>query len=317
MEKCIRLSITLSLIFIIISMYAYFRHAFLHRSVARTRLFVRPQWGLGNRLRTMSGAFAAARQLDVDCIIVWQTDTHFPQVLSELYSNIPMTTIVPTSMRKVVINDKCEYIASLQQLEQELPCLIEACAFTISETDVNRDGFYSWAKLVRSIKIEIEKYSEKFVTPRLKGIHLRQGDIADARDGNFFGAWNIKQIRINSADDLSCCTDDTTEVELCPSNVDTIDHRLRQIGSTDVNDSFWVATDRIRCIHEFQRRLAPATVRFIGYFTSHPNLTERDMRLAIIDMYMLSKCAILYTSQISSFSAEIAVIRKGLGMHSS
>ena len=62
----------------------------------------------------------------------------------------------------------------------------------------------------------------------------------------------------------------------------------------------------------FKEKLNPCEVRYIGCFENIPDLETRDMRLALIDMYMLALCESFHGTSISSFTNEISVIKRGL-----
>lgn len=279
-------------------------------------LYLRPQWGLGNRLRTMSGAFTVAKKMNARCLVLWDINDHFPQHIEELYSNIPLTTTLPDDIKTEAVHNACEWKSTLQDLKQKLPCLINSCLFEISDTEKDRHEFYSWAKLTPTVSNWVDTYGKELRTsePTI-GLHLRQGDIADARDNHFFGKWteDKEKLVIKSESDLPCCSDANSDHPHCPSNIETIDKRLKAIENETLTSQtkIWVATDRTNCIQYFKEKLKPASVFYLGCLdVNKKDPTERDMRLALVDMYMLAKCNRFYGSYISSFTKEVEIINK-------
>lgn len=282
-------------------------------------LYLRPQWGLGNRLRTMSGAFTVAKRMNVRCLVFWDINDHFPQHVEELYSNIPITTTLPPDIKSENPQNACEWKSTLEQLEQKLPCLISSCMFEISDTEKDRHDFYTWAKLAPTVSKWIDKYCKALRTSGSTiGLHLRQGDITDARDNHFFGKWteDKEKLVVKSESDLPCCSNANTDNPHCPSNIETIDKRLKALENETVSNKtkIWVATDRTNCIQDFKEKLKPASVLYLGCLDTQKkeDATERDMRLALVDMYMLAKCNRFYGSYISSFTKEVEIINRAL-----
>tara|TARA_Y100001936_G_scaffold247197_1_gene292564 strand:+ start:2112 stop:3053 length:942 start_codon:yes stop_codon:yes gene_type:complete len=298
---------------ILCSLIIYLAHRFCFvspnvRTPREKILFLKPEWGLGNRLRTMSGAFTVAKRLNARCLVVWETNEHFPQHISDLYSNIPITTTIPNHI-KTENHDGCEWKSALQTLDDKLPCFVSSCMFQIHETENNRHEFYQWVQFTPAVSDLIDKYSDLLKTDGSTiGLHLRQGDIADARDNHFFGKWTLENVKSES--DLPCCSDTNRDLPACPSNIETIDKRLKSIKKEEIDEKtkIWVATDRRNCIEKFEEKLKPASV----IYCNNENATERDMRVALVDMYMLAECNRFFGSYISSFTTEVEVIRKAL-----
>ena len=79
----------------------------------------------------------------------------------------------------------------------------------------------------------------------------------------------------------------------------------------DSKTNIWVATDRKNCIKVFEEKLKPASVIHLGSLDfNRKNAKGRDMRNALIDIYMLAKCDRFYGSPISSFTVEVKVINR-------
>ena len=307
----------LVLAIIITSIVSIFRYYFIPSPYVVTpsqkTLILKPMWGLGNRLRTMSGAFTAAKRLNVRCFIFWEKNDHFPQDITELYSNIPITTRIPDNMKiEASGKGRCEWENTLENLENKLPCIISSCNFLIKDTDKYRHEFYQWVQLSPIVSKLIGQYSQLLDNKSI-GIHLRQGDIADAKDDWFFGKWSGKPKIVHSESDLVCCSNKNSNSHTCPSNIDTIDKRLMDIKNENIDSktNIWVATDRKNCIKVFEEKLKPASVIHLGSLKfNRKNSTGRDMQNALIDMYMLAKCIRFYGSHISSFTDEVKVINR-------
>lgn len=279
-------------------------------------IFIIPQWGLGNRLRTLSGAFAAAQKLDAELVVIWKPSDHFPQHINEIYENITYAPEIPDYLHvnEIGHSGECELRQTpLQTIKDKLPCFIESCMCEINETDNERYSFYEYAKPSLFITNELKKYCKNFMSDKTIGIHLRQGDIADARDNHFFGQWTKQKDKlvIEKSSDLPCCNKDLMDQPGCPSNIQTIDERLESVEANP-DHNYWIATDRIQCLPIFKEKLSPSKVRHIGCFGKIPDLDSRDMRLALIDMYMLALCTLFHGTAISSFSQEIDVIKRGV-----
>lgn len=310
----------LVLAIIIASIVFIFRYYFIPSPYVVTpsqkTLIVKPMWGLGNRLRTMSGAFTAAKRLNVRCLIFWEKNHHFPQDITELYSNIPIITTIPSDMKiEASGKGKCEWESTLETLENKLPCMISSCSFAINDTDEYRHEFYQWVQLAPMVSWWIGEYSDLLhnTTKKTLGLHLRQGDIADAKDNWFFGQWSGRPGFVHSDSDLACCSDKNSNSPGCPSNIDTIDKRLMDIKNENIDSktNIWVATDRKNCIEVFEEKLKPASVIHLGsLYLNRRNAKGRDMRKALVDMYMLAKCDHFYGSPISSFTDEVKVINR-------
>ncbi len=309
----------LVLVIIIASIVFIFRYYFIPSPYVVTpsqkTLILKPMWGLGNRLRTMSGAFTAAKRLNVRCLIFWEKNHHSPQDITELYSNIPITTRIPGDM-KIEANGrgKCEWDSTLETLENKLPCVITSCNFVIKDTDKHRHEFYQWVQLAPMVSKWIGQYSQLLHNKSI-GLHLRQGDITDAKDDWFFGKWSGKPKFVHSESDLACCSNKNSNSHICPSNIETIDKRLMDIKNENIDSKtiIWVATDRKNCIKVFEEKLKPASVIHLGSLNyNRKNATGRDMRNALVDMYMLAKCNRFYGSSISSFTDEVKVINRAI-----
>ena len=307
----------LVLAIIITSFVSIFRYYFIPSPYVVTpsqkTLILKPMWGLGNRLRTMSGAFTAAKRLNVRCFIFWEKNDHFPQDITELYSNIPITTRIPDNMKiEASGKGRCEWENTLENLENKLPCIISSCNFLIKDTDKYRHEFYQWVQLSPIVSKLIGQYSQLLDNKSI-GIHLRQGDIADAKDDWFFGKWSGKPKIVHSESDLVCCSNKNSNSHTCPSNIDTIDKRLMDIKNENIDSktNIWIATDRKNCIKVFEEKLKPASVIHLGSLKfNRKNSTGRDMQNALVDMYMLAKCIRFYGSHISSFTDEVKVINR-------
>jgi hypothetical protein len=281
------------------------------RHIKDHRIFVKPQWGLGNRLRTMSGAYAAAKRLNMECVIIWTQDSHFPQHIQELYTNLKVIHNTPPDLNQLRHDGKCELYTNLDQIEKSVPCIIESCMCHVAETDTDRHLFYTFAKLSSFIMAELKLYCNNFLTQRTIGIHIRQGDIADVRDNNFFGKISDSKVNIKDANQLVCCSRKTANDKQCPSNVEPIEDKLVHVKSLDANDKIWIATDRPTCLKHFES--LTNEVRYLGKFKDLPAMSGRDMRYALIDIYMLAMCTVFHGTGISSFTNEVPVIQKGIG----
>lgn len=301
------------LIFIILHAEIRMKTVTVKKIIHNKYIFLIPQWGLGNRLRSLSGAFSVAKKLNAELIVIWNKSDHFPQHINEIFTNIKCIAELPKDIEisEIQHTGACELYSDLNHIDKNLPCKIESCMVNIKETEDSRYEFYEYARLTNFIKQEIRKYCKHFMDNDTIGIHLRQGDIADARDNHFFGKWTESKIKITKSSDLPCCSDADKEDIGCPSNIQTIDSRLKDLKFTSGN-KFWIATDRIQCIPMFKEKLNPCELRYIGCFESIPDLETRDMRLALIDMYMLALCESFHGTSISSFTNEISVIKKGL-----
>lgn len=282
--------------------------AVLLRSPPMT-LYVRPYWGIANRLRTIRVAYDLARALGMRLVLVEELDTFCSVRVSDLL-DLPVDAVlrhralVPPTVPKFTSNvdDDCsvqhplDFFRSRAATSKAL--FIESCGLVVDGLP-DSNSFYK--------NVRIKPPVAGVVTPlvgRLRtavGVHVRQGTITDYRYGNFFGGWD----QTADADPVACCASDTRgDPSVCPSSAPSLDGFVTAMRAYPANTLFFVASDRMGCIQRLH-------AEFPGRIMHLPAQVERELDTVrgMCDFVALAQCREILASGVSSFNHEAAKVR--------
>lgn len=292
-------------------------------------LFVKPIWGIGNRLRVLRKAFALSNILNRRLVVVESNDTFFDyKSMKELFGIDDLDFISTDEYDDIKLKhhddiyyikrdeNSCETgdhlnIQQLSKTKNKMLSLDATCDVLNDELNEDND-FY---KLVPSVfndyeyeKITIrQRFSRNpFIkgAGKIVGVHIRQGSIADYVNGNFFGTWN------NS---------DKTNYPLFPQFKDrrknlsayhpsaaSIEDFIEAMNRYDKSTMFFICSDRIGTLLYLYQKFPN---RILMNPLVMPN-KKPNSRVALQDLLTLSKCDEIIISGIGSFSFEASMIRK-------
>lgn len=268
-------------------------------------LYVRPFWGIGNRLRTLRVAYDLARELGMPLVLVDEPDGGCSVPLSDML-DLPVAHVLTHRRHVPRCATRLRFNAPVG-CGLELPLgafrgtpgdiFIEACQLRVDGLESSGD-FYRLVRPKRRVREALAPLAA--LLGRCVGVHIRQGSIADFRKGNFFGAWDN-----SSRDDpIGCCVEGAETPALCPPSAPKLHVFIQKMQQYPEDTAFFVASDRPGCI----QRLHAA---FPGRILHLPVQTERELDTfrGMCDFMALAACRELVVTRVSSFSEEAAVVR--------
>jgi len=283
-------------------------------------IYVEPYWGLSNRLRTMTGAYAAGRAVGRNVIVIWKPGEFCMENITELFENLPTASMAPDSSVTLFPNGQpgCEYgngIGELASVGSHVPVYIRACDFNVPETRGKRFMAYHAMQLNMGIGKEIATLIKQLrsLGNRSIGVHIRQGSADDVQHGNFFGKFEGP---LGGLTELPCCSQNAPKWA-CPEKASPLQEyasRMKQKASSYPGEKviFFVASDRPSCIRDLVHEMTDA-----GFIVLHRPLDgddgtgPDDAKTAMLDMFSLAACSELLDSQSgSSWGQEINMIHK-------
>ena len=284
-------------------------------------LFVQPMWGIGNRLRVIRKAYELSKVLNRRLVLIESNDAFFDYPsMKRLFKITRIDFITEKQFKKLKqsslttitnLDKKCETevdIHNLLQTRTQLytqSCdiynddLLEARSFYVDINSVFNDKTYRQTDIRQHFKHN----------PRMKncnkvvGVHVRQGSIADYKNGNFFGEWDNR--------DESMCPffpqfyDESRNLSATHPSAPPIEKYIQQMRDYDESVMFFVCSDRIGTLLYLYQI-------FPGRVVMNPLTLPDDKpnsKYALQDFLMLSKCDELIVTQIGSFSTEASFIR--------
>lgn len=266
-------------------------------------LYVEPLWGLANRLRTVSGAYAASKLLGCRWCVVWNVSEHMPRHISELFKDVPTAARFPQAARLIDLGERCEYTFKRGDFgDDDIDVAIRCCAFQIP----HRETFYVDTPLTDEMQAAIARLVHGCFDQ--VGVHVRQGDKIDVRNNNFFGPFAPKPLRVPRGN-LPCCESKTDLY--CNRHCKTVSEYVREIRRALRNGDrcIVVATDRNECVGRIQDAFPALSV----VCTASPeDGHERDPCQALVHMFMLAACRRIIGNGVSSFSNECRVIGRAM-----
>ena len=286
-------------------------------TTGKPKIYVKADWGLGNRLRTLRVAYAAAKTLGAELLFVnaYNEGNFNIRHLDELF-------VVDDPDVRVVDEDAPEGTRTLSWS----PGGGGGCTLSMPFADFEAALFDEWRLSLVCCEIKLAGFSpdpslmlyrhlhvsdtvREYVAPVLKamadarstggevvGVHIRQGHIYDYNNNYFFDYWD------SSANEppTSCCFADVAKnVSSCLGNAPHLERfveLMRQAGDGAV---FFVCSDRPGCLLNLEQ-FFPHRIIYNPIKVEHTMQTTT----AFCDMVCLANCDRLIVSQISSFSTE-------------
>jgi hypothetical protein len=278
------------------------------------KIFLKPLWGIGNRLRTIRKTYALAKKLNKELVIIEHVDDGLKVSMKRLFGvrllHMPLFVFLLLYKRSCVnfkYNNQCTFEGDLSVFEKvgRRNIYIEACEMNVSGVDMNDRSIYdSWKPYVdhKSSSLMRKIKSHKHVV----GVHIRQGNVNDWSRGYFFNdEWkDIKNREPDSAPHFCCYDSKSKNLSSCTSNVQTLDGFIERMKTFPKDTCFFVCSDRVGCmIHLHQL--------FPGRIISNDvemETTVLDIYKSMQDFLCLSECNEMIVSNVSSFSVEARTI---------
>lgn len=261
------------------------------------RLYIRPLWGLGNRLRSLRCAFEVGKKTGRDVILVDGKDDAFFQgsLKDTLHLTVPSVhfdTCFDYHKKIGPDEGKCELTLTSKQIK-------EIAKFN---GDVYIDGVCN----ILSHEVNLDTRTMWIIHPfHLKqndvvvGVHIRQGSLADYEYQNFFGAWQTHESRLPGPPYYCCFKDISKNKSSCPSNIQHLDGFVDTMRAYGPLQKFRVVADRPGCSIDIHS-LFPNQIEDMNVFIG----SKTDTTTAANDWSLLATCNEIIVSDISSFSYE-------------
>lgn len=275
-------------------------------------IFVKPLWGIGNRLRTIRRANALAKHLNRQLVVVEHVDDGLKLSMKMLFG-IRLLHMSPIIFKLIYerwcvpfkFNDQCSLKHDVSVFDKAVTnnnnIYITACDMNISGVDMNDRSIYETWKPYKDTKTQqIIKQLKKH--KRVVGVHIRQGNVNDWERGYFFNdEWkDIKQREPDSAPHFCCYDDKNKNLSACTSNVQNLDGFIKRMKKYPTDTHFFVCSDRVGCIiHLYQlfpNRITSNNVEMEG--------EQLDIYKSMQDFLSLAACDEIIVSDVSSFSDE-------------
>ena len=279
-------------------------------------LFIKPLWGIGNRLRTIRKAYDLCDLLHRRLIIVDHRDEGFNVFMEHLFG-VPVTHISNALFKSIYsyrchdlkYNKQCTYVGTLDECKavpKNKPIYIEACDIELNEIN-NANKLYTLWKPMISPKAQQNLNKIKSNRSNVIGVHIRQGNVNDWHRGYFYGdEWNNISTKEPESSPHFCCFEDASKnLSACPSNIQHIEQYVTKMRTYPQTTSFFVCSDRIGCLvylHQiFPNRIIMNEAIIEG--------KDVDTKRGFDDFICLGACSEIITSKVSSFSDEAKIIR--------
>ena len=263
--------------------------------VQRNKIYVRPIWGLGNRIRTLRHCFELGKKTARDVILVDNQDcAGFQGSLKDTLKLTSPSVHASAAFdydKKIYPDDgKCELFLTSEQIKE----------ITEFNGDVYIDGVCHIQSNESLDTREMWKMHPFHMNQNdLVGVHIRQGSLADYEYKNFFGEWQTKESRLPGPPYYCCFKDKSKNTSSCPSNIQPLDDFVDAMKSYGPLQKFCVVTDRPGCSIEIHR-LFPGQIQDMIVFIGQ----KTDVQTAVNDWSLLASCKEIIVSDISSFSYE-------------
>ena len=267
-------------------------------------LYLRPFWGIGNRLRTLRVAFDLARVLKRRLVLVESVDVGCDVYLTTLL-DVPVDGIlytkalVPLYRTTIKSNGKgdCSLTMPLEEFKKisNKALLIEACTLNVAGLEETSE-FYERTSPRPMITRPMRNMLEMVRNANAVGVHIRQGTVSDYKQGFFFGKWKNSSSEIP----IGCCSKALVGDEVvCPTSAPCVDGFVAKMKEYPPETIFYVASDRPGCLLQLKEIYGNRILHQPIEIESSTN-SVRGMR----DFVALSSCRELIISNVSSFSGE-------------
>jgi len=283
-------------IFILLFALAFWCVCRQHKtSSGKRKIYVRPIWGLGNRIRTLRHCFELGKKTARDVILVDNQDcAGFQGSLKDTLKLTSPSVHASAAFdydKKIYPDDgKCELFLTSEQIKEiaEFNGDVYIDGVCHIQSNENLDTCKMW-----------KMHPFHMNQNDLVGVHIRQGSLADYEYKNFFGEWQTKESRLPGPPYYCCFKDKSKNTSSCPSNIQPLDDFVDAMKSYGPKQKFCVVTDRPGCSIEIHR-LFPGQIQDMHVFISQ----NTDAQTAANDWLSLATCKEIIVSNISSFSYE-------------
>jgi len=280
-------------------------------------IYVQPQWGLANRLRTITGAWTVGRAFGRNVVVIWNPDVQCPQNLTDLFEGIAVAASPPPDAVHLHHEGFCEYRESdaqeLMKVPSNVPIYVMACDFVVGDSNSKRFEAYHALRLQAALRGEVGR-----ITRRLRsrgehavGVHIRQGSLEDARGIGFFGHFKIPA----GLQEVPCCAQDAPKWA-CPVQARPLEMYLGELSKRSANGttngtSFFIAADRPSCVRALEEHAGNLTIVHSQEPTGEA-AGKNNASSALLDLFGLAACHEMVSFDPGSWGAEVRAIHGGL-----
>ena len=279
-------------------------------------IFLKPLWGIGNRLRTIRKAYALAKQTGRELIILEHVDDGLSVSMRKLFGvrvgHMPFIVFKWLYSRRCVhfkYNTQCTLALDVREFEKVRGknIFIEACEMNIHGVDMNDRSIYTSWSPYRDSKTEQLVNRIKSAKAKVVGVHVRQGNVNDWARGYFFNEeWrDIRKREPESSPHFCCYESKEKNLSSCTSNVQGLEGYIRKMKEYPDDTIFYVSGDRVGCVIHLHQLFPNRVIsNDVEMETEH-----LDIYKSVQDFLSLSECDEIIVSNISSFSDEARRIR--------
>tara|TARA_Y100000389_G_C17470688_1_gene530392 strand:+ start:2471 stop:3430 length:960 start_codon:yes stop_codon:yes gene_type:complete len=281
-------------------------------------MFIKPMWGIGNRLRTIRKLIPVAKYTNRRIILIEHEDDGLQKItMKKLFGipflHIPMYLFILIYSRTCVTikyNVECTLKYDIQEIVDKSVgrnVLMIGCEVNINKINMEDRSLYDiWNPYkdnnTNTLINQIKSHNGKVI-----GVHIRQGNINDWERGYFFSEeWRgIKDKEPESAPHFCCYEDKSKNLSACTSNVQGLEGFIREMKKYPKDVKFFICSDRTGCmLHLYQ--LFPQRIISNSVDIETPKL---DIYKGMQDFLALSECDEIIVTNVSSFSKEASMIR--------
>lgn len=291
-------------------------------------LILKPNWGIGNRLRTIRKAYVLCKYLGRELVIVENNDTFFDHKSMKVLFDIDNILFIKTEDLKSFqahkikeklfhkikqkkgicetrINDEMKEILELNKNKENV-LYIESCGLIFDDKELknNDNSFYKEvSSYFTKNNLDIKKHFNISSSTKVVGIHIRQGSVSDYLQGNFFGKWENSNKMIKPY--FPYFKDNRKNLSAIHHRAPPIEYFINIMEQYDKSVKFFICSDRtgvLLYLHQiFPDRILmnPLIIQ-----TEFPN-SDYGFK----DLFMLSLCDEIIATGIGSFSREASIVR--------
>ena len=286
-------------------------------------IFVKPMWGIGNRLRTIRKLIPVAKHMKRKLVLIENDDDGLKKITMKKLFGIPFVhmplflfnLVYARSCVTIKYNTECTLQYDINEIVEKSKrknVLMIGCEVSIKNIDMNDRTLYKlWNPykddVTKSLIRRIKSYRGKVI-----GVHVRQGNVNDWDRGYFFNEeWrDIKNKEPESAPNFCCYEDKSKNLSACTSNVQGLEGFIKKMKTYNQDVHFFVCSDRTGCLlHLYQ--LFPN--RIISNVVEMET-AEIDIYKSMQDFLALSECDEIMVTNVSSFSGEASMVH-GVPVH--
>ena len=272
-------------------------------------IYVKLNWGILNRLRTIRKLYAFCLDNNINLYIIDNlsyVDTEknsFPISIKEFLNEIPLNFInlndLPTTIKKISNNKKCE--CEYNSIKKNDGTILISCCDFIHEKYEKDNRFYKLIQKNINIPEHIRETIKIIIKKKAVGVHIRQGSVFDYYQNNFFGS----KTNYYDKEPYFCCFKETNKnLSYCPNNVVKLENFISEMNTYPKNTYFYVCSDRTGCILNLLQDFKDKII----YNPIYVHKKEIDVKTDFYDWYCLQFCTKLITTWQSSYSQEASLL---------